>query len=276
MHTLSAPGVSDGPQAAHPQLGRHLRSFAPAEASAPNAAVALLVILGLGWLPGLGLSALALGLLIGGNVPGALLVAAGAAVFLGFGRWLQQSRRQARDDRRDLYEGGVVARRGGKLTVLAWDDVTAVLDNRVVYQQLVGKDQRARFLTLRGQRGQEALFFDDEADEAHALATQHCFPRLLAQARVAIARGQPVGFGRITLERPGLTLREPGKRPTLRRPWAQIDHFLYREGALLMICKDGQTEQLELLRAIPNLPVFERVLSEDFKMLLDLTGTGAS
>ena len=108
-----------------------------------------------------------------------------------------------------LLAGGLVFRRGDKVTKFRWDDIEGIYEG-VTVSHMEGEgpvtnfDHRLRF-KLRDQREVKIdLSFVPDSEEASAIIMAETFPRLLGAAAQKLSNGQPVELGKVTLQPDGL------------------------------------------------------------------------
>jgi hypothetical protein len=108
-----------------------------------------------------------------------------------------------------LFEKGLVYRRGKKFTEVLWDQIAAVYEGISVSHTeggtVTNTTHKVRFRLKNKQVVKLNLSFLDESDEASTIITGRTFPRLLAETKAGLARGEKVDFEKVKLHQEGIS-----------------------------------------------------------------------
>jgi hypothetical protein len=156
-----------------------------------------------------------------------------------------------------LFPEGFVHFRGGRVNVFLWDEITEVYQSMQRTHRMGRGVQRS--YTVKSAQGQKSVLTGELAgiaalgDHIQEEVTRRLLPRSLAEYQA----GQTLSFGKLSLDKGGLTLGSQAL------PWDQVEETRIDRGVLTIRAKGRRLPWAGLTASgTPNLPTLLTVLDK--------------
>lgn len=157
----------------------------------------------------------------------------------------------------DVYEGGLVAQRRDKHDIIVFDNVDELwFEQTGTWPHPVNRIRALRFVDRDGTQHRASIEVEDSL-EVLRWTLRQCSDPLLPEARAVIAAGETVTFGKIRLDRDGITIGNA------RCWWRDIRFVRSHLGALSLFRRRPILAwRTVALDTIPHPTVFGRLVAE--------------